>query len=58
MQTNSVKNPTRDEFVENLRKSLKYCEEADDAGSIDFEMGRWQEWIKTWPPIFNENGGI
>lgn len=50
--------PTAEVFIERLRESLKYCEEADDYGSIDFEMGRWQEWIKEWPQILTPEGGI
>lgn len=50
--------PSEQEFIKALRDSLDYCEEADDLGSIDFEMARWQEWIKTWPQILDENGGI
>ena len=50
--------PTEEEFVEALEKSLKYCREADDRGSVDFEMARWQEWVKSWPPILDENGGL
>lgn len=47
-----------EQFVQKLRESLWYCQQADDQGSIDREMGRWQEWIKTWPQIFDEYGGI
>ena len=50
--------PEAEEFVEALKDSLKYCQEVDDRGSVDFEMARWQEWIKTWPQILNEEGGI
>lgn len=50
--------PSREEFIKSLEESLDYCRSADDAGSIDFEMARWQEWIKTWEPILNEEGGI
>lgn len=50
--------PTEDEFISALKDSLHYCSEADDSGSIYFEMSRWQEWIKTWPPILDENGGL
>ena len=50
--------PSAEEFIEALEKSLQYCKEADDLGSIDFEMGRWQEWVNTWPQIFDEGGGI
>ena len=48
----------RERFIRALRDSLKYCEEADDAGSIDHEMARWQNWVKTWPQIADEYGGI
>lgn len=50
--------PTEEEFVQALRESLKYCEEVDDRGSVNFEMAKWQEWIKTWPPILTNQGGI
>lgn len=50
--------PTAEEFIKALEESLEYCKEADDRGSIDFEMARWQEWIKTWPQILDEYGGI
>ncbi len=50
--------PTEEEFVKALRDSVEYCESADDRGSVDFEMGRWQEWVKTWPQIFTPEGGI
>lgn len=50
--------PSREKFIQNLKDSLEYCNEADDAGSIDFEMARWQEDVKGWSPILNENGGI
>lgn len=51
--------PTHETFIKALEDSLKYCQEADDAGSIDREMGRWQEWVANyWPPIFDKNGGI
>lgn len=53
-----MREPTREEFIEMLRASLKYCDEADDAGSIDFEMARWQAEVLRWPPILDENGGI
>lgn len=49
---------THEEFVQALRDSLEYCEAADDAGSIDFEMSRWQEEVNSWPPILDEFGGI
>jgi hypothetical protein len=45
-------------FVQALRASLKECEEADDQGTVDRVMGDWQVWVKTWPQIFDENGGI
>lgn len=48
----------RDKFITALEESLNYCREADDCGSIDHEMSRWQEWVKTWPQIADENGGI
>lgn len=51
-------NMTHEEFVQALRDSLEYCEAADDAGSIDFEMSRWQEEVNSWPPILDEFGGI
>ena len=50
--------PTREQFIQMLRDSLKNCEEADDAGSIDRCMGRWQEEVRKWEEIFDENGGI
>lgn len=50
--------PTVEEFVKELEESLEYCKEADDMGSVHFCMGRWQEWVNTWPQIFNEDGGI
>lgn len=50
--------PSHQEFLDFLEESFRYCREVDDSGSIDFEMARWQEWIKTWPQILNENGGI
>ncbi len=50
--------PSAEEFIAHLRESLAYCLAADDVGSVDREMGMWQEWIATWPPIFDENGGI
>lgn len=50
--------PTAEEFIEALEKSLKYCREVDDRGSVDHEMGRWQEWVLQWPPIFDPEGGI
>lgn len=49
--------PHHEIFIQALRDSLKYCEEADDSGSIDHEMARWQEWVLQWPPILDENGG-
>jgi len=53
-----MKLPSAEEFMKELKESLKYCEEADDRGSVDFCMARWQEWIKTWPQILDEEGGI
>lgn len=50
--------PTAEEFIAALRASLKYCEEADDQGSIDFEMSRWQDYVDSWPQILDEEGGI
>ena len=50
--------PSAQEFIEMLEDSLIYCREADDYGSIAFEMGRWQEYWKEIEPIFNEYGGI
>lgn len=49
---------THEEFVRALGESLEYCLCADDAGSIDFEMARWQEEVAKWPPILDEHGGI
>lgn len=46
------------EFVRRLKESLEYIQEIDDRGSLHFEMADWQEWIKTWPQILNEEGGI
>lgn len=51
-------NPTTEEFLKFLKDSYEYCSEADDQGSIDFEMSRWQEYISTWKPILDEYGGI
>lgn len=53
-----TKNPSEFEFIEALRQSLKWCEEADDCGTVDFEMARWQEWVNSWKPILDKNGGI
>lgn len=50
--------PSHEEFIQLLRESLEYCEKADDSGSIDHEMARWQEYINSWPPICDEYGGI
>lgn len=50
--------PSIEEFIKRLEESLEYCKEVDDAGSVHHEMGRWQEWIKTWPQIYDENGGL
>lgn len=50
--------PSVFEFIDKLRESLAYCECADDSGSISFEMARWQEWVRTWPEILDEHGGI
>ena len=50
--------PTAEEFKKALEESLEVCNEADDRGTIDFEMSIWQEWVKTWPQILNEEGGI
>jgi hypothetical protein len=50
--------PRAAEFIQALRESLTYCDEVDDAGSIAFEMARWQGWIAEWDPILDENGGI
>lgn len=50
--------PSPEEFFTALEQSLEYCKNADDVGSIHFEMSRWQEWIKSWPPILDEHGGI
>ena len=52
------KAPTAKQFMRRLSESLAYCMQADDTGSIDFEMSRWQEWVKTWPPILDEEGGL
>tara|TARA_R110000744_G_scaffold72774_1_gene145950 strand:- start:574 stop:768 length:195 start_codon:yes stop_codon:yes gene_type:complete len=46
------------EFIKMLKDSLAYCEEADDQGSIDFEMARWQHECTSWEPILDEDGGI
>lgn len=50
--------PSREEFIKRLSESLDYCNHVDDSGSIDFEMSRWQDWVKTWDEILDENGGI
>lgn len=50
--------PSHEEFIQCLKDSLKYCEEADDIGSIGHEMARWQEYVNTWPPIYDEEGGL
>lgn len=50
--------PSAQEFVKELEKSLNYCLDADDMGSVHFEMARWQEWIKAWPQILTPEGGI
>jgi len=50
--------PSAEEFVERLKASLTYCLEADDRGSVDFEMARWQEWVKSWGNILDEDGGL
>lgn len=50
--------PTQETFIQALKDSLSYCLEADDGGSIDFEMARWQEWVREWPQILTEEGGI
>lgn len=50
--------PSHKEFIKRLQDSLQYCDEADDAGSIDWEMARWQHWIGQWAPILDENGGL
>jgi len=50
--------PSTEEFIKMLEDSLAYCKEADDRGSVDFEMGRWQEFWKEIEPILDEKGGI
>ncbi len=49
---------TQKRFIKALENSLEYCRQADDAGSIDHEMARWQDWVATWPKLRDENGGI
>ena len=49
--------PSAEEFINKLRETLKYCEEADDSGSIDGCMAEWQQWVDKWPTI-TEDGGI
>lgn len=48
----------REEFIRRLAEDLDYCSHVDDAGSIDHCMAQWQEWVKTWPQIADEYGGI
>lgn len=50
--------PDRFEFIEHLKASYELCHSADDAGTIDHEMARWQEWVNSWPKIGTEEGGI
>ena len=50
--------PSAEEFIKSLKESLEYCESADDRGSIDFEMSRWQDWVRSWDDILDEGGGI
>lgn len=50
--------PEPEEFIRALKDILKTCEDADDLGSIHFAMAELQEWVKTWPQILNEQGGI
>jgi len=50
--------PTAEIFTQALKDSLEYCEEADDRGSVSWEMARWQAWVATWEPILNEDGSL
>ena len=47
-----------DQFISKLQEDAEYCLVADDVGSIHRCMAQWQEWIKTWPQIADEDGGI
>jgi len=46
--------PTREEFIHQLSSSVAYCQQADDAGSVDQEMARWQKWVSEWDKVLED----
>ena len=50
--------PTFEEYKAYLEMKLKELDHMDCGCDLDFSMGRLQEYVNSWPPIFNEEGGI
>ena len=51
--------PTLEEWIAYLEMKLEEAKEGwDDQGSFDFHLGRTQEYVQSWPQIFDEGGGI
>lgn len=52
--------PTLEEYKDYLRMKLEEAEEGywDSQCDFQFAMGRLQDYVNSWPPIFNEFGGI
>lgn len=50
--------PDIKEFKKDLRKSLKYLNEIDDAGSYHFELSRWKDYFIDMKEILDENGSL
>lgn len=50
--------PTFEEYREYLKMKLEELEDMDCSCDLTFAQGRLQEYVNSWPPIFNEEGGI
>ena len=50
--------PDLDEYREYLAYKLKETYEMDCGCDLTFAQGRLQEYVNSWPPIFDEKGGI
>jgi hypothetical protein len=50
--------PTLKEYREYLQYKLSELDGMDCGCDLDFAQGRLQEYVNSWPQIFNEQGGI
>lgn len=50
--------PTFEEYKEYLKMKLDELDDMDSGCDLVFAQGRLQDYVNSWPPIFDENGGI